>query len=37
MDGGFILPASQITPAFEENRPAAHAFIQHVLDRPPLP
>ena len=33
-EGGFILPAGQIEPCFEENRPAAHAFIQHVLDRP---
>jgi carboxypeptidase T len=34
MEGGFILPANQIEPCFEENRPAAHAFIQHVFDRP---
>jgi carboxypeptidase T len=37
MEGGFILPPEQIRPCFEENRPAAHAFIRHVLDRPPQP
>ncbi len=37
MDGGFILPAEQIEPCFEENRPAAHAFIQQVFERPPQP
>ncbi|MEU7811102.1 M14 family metallopeptidase [Pseudonocardia sp. NPDC049154] len=34
MAGGFILPASQIQPCWEENRPAAHAFISHVLEKP---
>lgn len=33
MEGGFILPSSEIQPCFEENRPAAHAFIQHIHDR----
>jgi carboxypeptidase T len=33
-EGGFILPASQIDPCWEENRPAALAFIRHVLDKP---
>jgi carboxypeptidase T len=37
MDGGFILPATQIQPTFEENRPAAHAFIEHIYRRPPQP
>ncbi len=31
MDGGFILPADQIQPCWEENRPAALEFIRHVL------
>ena len=31
MDGGFILPADQIQPCWEENRPAAFAFIEQVL------
>jgi carboxypeptidase T len=31
MDGGFILPAEQIEPCWEENRPAALEFIGHVL------
>ncbi len=34
MDGGFILPADQIEPCWEENRPAALEFIRHVLDNP---
>ena len=34
MEGGFILPASQIQPTFEENLPAAHAFITEVLATP---
>ena len=33
-EGGFILPASQIQPCWEENRPAALEFIRRVLDRP---
>jgi carboxypeptidase T len=32
--GGFILPSDQIQPCWEENRPAAHAFIRHVLEKP---
>ena len=31
MEGGFILPASQIQPTFEENEPAAREFIATVL------
>ncbi|MET0764483.1 MAG: M14 family metallopeptidase [Blastococcus sp.] len=34
MEGGFLLPASQIEPTWEENRPAALEFIRHVLERP---
>jgi carboxypeptidase T len=34
MDGGFILPAAQIGPCWEENRPAALEFIRHVLEKP---
>jgi carboxypeptidase T len=34
MDGGFILPADQIQPCWEENRPAALEFIRHVLEQP---
>ncbi|MGK5169303.1 M14 family metallopeptidase [Geodermatophilus sp. CPCC 205761] len=34
MDGGFILPADQIEPCWEENRPAALEFIRHVLAAP---
>jgi len=34
LEGGFTLPASQIQPCWEENRPAALEFIRHVLDRP---
>jgi carboxypeptidase T len=33
-EGGFILPASQIQPCWEENRPAALEFIRRVLERP---
>jgi carboxypeptidase T len=36
LDGGFILPANQIEPTWEENRPAALEFIRHVLARPQL-
>jgi carboxypeptidase T len=32
-EGGFILPASQIQPCWEENRPAAFAFIERALER----
>lgn len=32
--GGFILPASQIQPTFEENLPAAHAFVAAALGGP---
>jgi carboxypeptidase T len=31
--GGFILPASQIQPTWEENRPAALEFIRHVFEK----
>jgi carboxypeptidase T len=34
LDGGFLLPADQIEPCWEENRPAALEFIRHVLARP---
>ena len=34
LEGGFILPADQIVPCWEENRPAALAFLGHVLDSP---
>jgi carboxypeptidase T len=34
MEGGFILPAGQIEPCWEENRPAALEFIRHVLEKP---
>jgi carboxypeptidase T len=30
-EGGFILPPEQIQPTWEENQPAALAFIQHLL------
>jgi carboxypeptidase T len=30
-EGGFILPAAQIQPTWEENQPAALEFIQHLL------
>jgi carboxypeptidase T len=32
--GGFILPASQIEPTWEENRPAAFRFIERLLTAP---
>jgi carboxypeptidase T len=34
LDGGFVLPADQIEPCWEENRPAALEFLGHVLDQP---
>jgi carboxypeptidase T len=34
LEGGFILPADQIEPCWEENRPAALEFLGHVLDQP---
>jgi len=34
LEGGFILPADEIEPCWEENWPAAQAFLGHVLDRP---
>ena len=34
LDGGFILPAAQIEPCWEENRPAALEFVRHVLEGP---
>ena len=34
LEGGFILPADQIEPCWEENRPAALEFLRHVLERP---
>jgi carboxypeptidase T len=37
LEGGFILPASQIEPCWEENRPAALEFIRHVLEKPRVP
>ncbi len=33
-EGGFILPASQIRPTWEENRPAAFHFIEQLLAAP---
>jgi carboxypeptidase T len=33
-EGGFILPASQIQPAWEENRPAAFRFIEQLIEAP---
>ena len=33
-EGGFILPASQIAPTWEENRPAALEFIRATLEAP---
>ncbi|RFU19194.1 M14 family metallopeptidase [Geodermatophilus marinus] len=32
LDGGFILPAEQIEPCWEENRPAAFEFVRRVLE-----
>jgi carboxypeptidase T len=32
--GGFILPAEQIEPCWQENRPAAFEFIRRVLEEP---
>jgi carboxypeptidase T len=37
LEGGFILPANQIEPTWEENRPAALEFIRHVLEGPARP
>ena len=34
LEGGFLLPAAQIEPCWEENRPAALEFVRHVLERP---
>jgi carboxypeptidase T len=34
LDGGFMLPADQIEPCWEENRPAALEFIRHVFEKP---
>src|SRR5688500_12765024 len=31
LEGGFLLPAAQIQPCWEENRPAALEFVRHVL------
>ena len=33
-EGGFILPASQIQPTWEENRPAAFRFIEQLIEAP---
>ena len=33
-EGGFILPADQIEPCREKNRPSALEFLQRVLQRP---
>jgi carboxypeptidase T len=33
-EGGFILPADQIMPTWEENRPAAFRFIEQLLAAP---
>ena len=33
-EGGFILPASQIQPTWEENRPAAFRFIEQLIEVP---
>jgi carboxypeptidase T len=35
LEGGFILPANQIEPCWQENRPAALEFIRSVLEKPP--
>jgi carboxypeptidase T len=34
LEGGFLLPAAQIQPCWEENRPAALEFVRHVLEGP---
>ena len=34
LEGGFILPADQIQPCWEENRPAAMEFLRHILEKP---
>jgi carboxypeptidase T len=34
LDGGFVLPADQVEPCWEENRLAALEFLGHVLDQP---
>ena len=34
LDGGFVLPPDQIQPCWEENRPAALHFIDHVIGGP---
>jgi carboxypeptidase T len=34
LEGGFLLPAAQIQPCWEENRPAALEFIRHVFEQP---
>ncbi len=31
-EGGFILPASQIQPTFEENKAAAMEFLRAIVD-----
>lgn len=31
-EGGFILPATQIVPTFEENLPAAREFVRHTFE-----
>ena len=33
-EGGFILPATQIQPIWEENRPAAFRFIEQLIEAP---
>jgi carboxypeptidase T len=33
-EGGFVLPASQIQPTWEENRPAAFRFIEQLIEAP---
>jgi carboxypeptidase T len=37
LEGGFVLPAAQIQPCWEENRPAALEFVRSVLERPESP
>jgi carboxypeptidase T len=32
-EGGFILPASQIQPTFEENKAAAMEFLKTIVDQ----